>query len=81
MRGEDEHDTSCAQSTLKMLLTWRKKIAILQSALYLFSTLEPRSWLQFLCNFVLVITIIVFIEIINNNYTESSQVVFIPILP
>lgn len=51
------------------------------AVLYSFSTVEPRSWLQLLQNFVpiiTIITIIVFIIIIFNNYTESPQVIFIP---
>lgn len=51
------------------------------AVLYLFSTVDPRFWLQLLQNFVpiiTIITIIVFIIIIFNNYTESPQVIFIP---
>lgn len=48
----------------------------------MFSTMEPRSWPEFLHNFFLIITIIttvvfIIIIIIINNYTESSQVIFI----
>lgn len=43
--------------------------------------MEPRSCLELPHNFVLIIaiiTIVVLIIIIINNYTESSQVIFIP---